>query len=111
MSAILIKRKPYYRKDGTYVKGATYRATDRGAKGRTPASKRWYRPSLHTGWKADMPQDRRRKLVLDAHGGELLASARSMQALSNVTVDKTTKREAGLDARYFFKRYKRGRII
>jgi hypothetical protein len=52
-----------------------------------------------------MPIDKRRRLVLKAHGGDKLASARGLLALANVTKDTETKRKADADAKYFFKEY------
>jgi len=106
---ITVKRKPYTRDDGTHVKGTTFKTPDKGKKGRTPKRDQWYRPSVHTGWsKDDKPVTRRRK-VLVSHKGSLLASARAMNALANVSADPKTAREAAKDARYFFARYKKGR--
>jgi len=109
MATLRVKRKPYTRSDGTHVKGTTFKTPDKGKKGRTPKKDQWYRPSVHTGWsKDDKPVTRRRK-VLVSHKGDLLAAGRSMQALSNISTDKTTARLAGQDARYFFNRLKKGR--
>jgi hypothetical protein len=62
----------------------------------------WFNPQIHTGWEKDMPLEKRRDLVLKAHKGNYLASARSMQALANVTTDMETKKQAAIDADYFF---------
>lgn len=70
---------------------------------------RWFKPKVHTGWEKDETPAYRRREVLKAHKGNVLASARAMQSLSNATKDKTTKRLSGQDARYFFKRYKRSK--
>lgn len=107
-------RDPYTRKDGTHVSGAhvpasTFKVKDRGKWGRTPKSERWYNPQVETGWRKNESPRTRRMKSLRAHGHDLLATARSLQALSNVTTDKTTKRLAAQDARYFFARYKKGR--
>ena len=100
-----VTRKSYTRSDGTLVKGSTYNTMDRGAKGRAPKSKRWYRPSVHTGWSKDLSQKARVAKVVRAHKGDLLASARALQALANVTTDPTTARLAGADAKVLYKRY------
>jgi hypothetical protein len=59
----------------------------------------------HTGWKKELPMYERRKLSLKAHKGNLLSAARSLQALSNVTKDKETKKIAKKDADFFYKWY------
>lgn len=65
---------------------------------------RWFHAGKHTNWdKHDKPRTRRIK-VLKSRRGNYLKAGRAMQALSNVSKDATTKREAGLDARYFFKK-------
>jgi len=54
-----------------------------------------------------MPLKKRRALVLKAHRGNVLASARAMQALANVTIDKVTGKAAKADANYFYKLHRR----
>ena len=68
---------------------------------------RWYHPNVHTGWDKHQNAVTRRRKALYAHKGSMLASGRSMQALSNVTTDKQTKLLAGRDVRYFFRIVKR----
>jgi hypothetical protein len=69
--------------------------------------KKWYKPATrHTGWtKADPPGVRRRK-ALKAHDSDKLATARSLQALSNISQDEATKRKAREDAKYFYRMHK-----
>jgi hypothetical protein len=104
------KRKPYTRKGGVRVEGAKVPATtfsikDRGKPGRTPEEERFFDPQVHTGWKADMPAGKRRNLVRRAHKGDILASARAMQALANVQhrINPDVARKAKADADYFFR--------
>lgn len=102
-------RRAYLRKDGTRVKSAqiaqsTFKTKDTGHPGRTPKKEQWFEPQVETGWEKGQPLPERRQNVLRAHGGNELASARSMQALANVTTDNETRREARADARYFYKR-------
>lgn len=106
MGKLRVKRKAHTRADGTRVKASTFLIKDRGAKGRTPESKRFFDPGVRTGWRKDLPAGIRRRRVLRAHKGNTLASARSMQSLANVTTDKRTKQLAGLDARFFFRQHK-----
>ena len=102
MAEIKITRKAYVRKDGTHVKAATYYAKDRGAPGKTPESQQWYEHDVKMNWHKDMPESTRRSNALSAHGGDKLATARALQALSNVTTDAKTKQLANADADYFF---------
>jgi len=104
------KRKAYTRKGGVRVKASrvpatTFSVTDRGKPGRTPEEERFYHPKVHTGWKADMSAEERRRRVKSAHKGDLLASARSMQALSNVQhrINPGVAAKAKADADYFFR--------
>ncbi len=106
MAKLRVTREGHTRSDGTRVKGSTFLIKDRGAKGRTPLSKRFFDPGVKTGWEKTLPADIRRGRVLRAHKGDLLASGRSLQALSNVSTDKRTKMLAGLDARFFFRKHK-----
>lgn len=93
--AVIVKREGYKKK------------VKRSRKRRTPKGKRWYAPKVRSGWSKDMPAAERRKLLLRAHKGNLLAAARSKQALANVTADEETRVLALADAKYFFKLYKR----
>ena len=118
MTQLLIKRKAYHRKgytrkDGTKVKASdipatTFRIGDTGALGRTPKSKRWFPiRKTHTGWSKGLSQRARIARVVKAHKGDLLASARSLTALSNVTTDLVTKTLARRDAQVLYDRYAR----
>lgn len=79
----------------------------RSKKRRTPKGKRWYRPRVKMNWSKSMPQEERRENALDAHGSDLLATARALLALSNVTQDRETKVEARKDADYFFAQHEK----
>jgi len=87
-------------------KKVTFLTKDKGKPGKTPEEEQWFEPGVETGWEKGMPQGERRQLVLKAHKGDELASARAMQSLANVTTDRETKREARADATYFFSEYK-----
>lgn len=95
-----------HRHSATTVTRKSHKIEDRGKLGRTPKKERWFDPETHTGWDKDFPMAKRRRLVLKAHGGDLLASGRGMQALANVSTDQKTRQEARKDALYFFKKYK-----
>lgn len=106
------KRKPYRRKSGVKVKGAkvkgsTFKIKDKGNPGRTPKSKQFFHPKVHMLWRKTQSAITRRRLALKAHGGDYLATARALQALSNVTTDRETKQKAYADARYFFAKHSR----
>ena len=61
----------------------------------------------HTGWRKRDPAKKRRRTMIRAHNGDILAAARACQALANVTRDPETKRKAKADADYLFRLYKR----
>lgn len=108
MPKLRVKRKAYTAiRDGKKVKvskSKSFLIKDRGAKGRTPESEKFFEPKVHTGWQADMPAEERRRKVLRAHKSDALAAARSMQALSNVQhrINPDTAQKAKSDADYFF---------
>lgn len=83
-----------------------YKTPDKGAKGRTPNSKRFFTVKVHSGWSKDMPMDKRRRLALKAHKSDTLATARGLNQLANVTTDKETSTKARADAKYFFNKYR-----
>jgi hypothetical protein len=108
------RRKSYKRKGGVRVKaskvgGSAFRIKDRGKPGRTPKSKRFFHPERHTGWRKTQKASTRRSKALKAHGGDYLATARSMQALANVTTDSETRWAARTDALYFFRKHNKRR--
>lgn len=67
---------------------------------------KWFKPQIHTDWDKDMPQDERRSIMLGAHKGDYLATARSLQALANATQDRETKVRAASDAAYFYNEHR-----
>ena len=69
-------------------------------------SGKWFKPKVHSGWRKDMPTNTRRAKALKAHKGNALSTARSLQALANVTMDEQTKGTAQSDANYFFKKHR-----
>lgn len=69
---------------------------------------KWFNPVVHdTGWDKDDRPEVRRAMMLKAHGGNLLESARAMQALANINQDRATREAAAKDASYFFKENQR----
>lgn len=99
---LTVHRKGYTNKEGEHVAPATYVIEDRGKPGRTPESDQWYNPKVEMDWHKDSPIEERRQKALKAHKGSLLATARALQALANVTTDKETQQEAHKDATFFF---------
>ena len=79
-------------------------------KRRKGSPKRWFHPKIHSGWDKRMETEERRALMLKAHKGNYLATARALQALANVNSgprgDSGTNYVAGIDARYFFRAHK-----
>ena len=105
MTQIKVTRKAYVRKDGTVVKGASYYTKDKGKPGKTPKSEKWYQHNVEMNWHKDEPAKVRRANALKAHKGDELATARALQALSNVTTDPETSKLAKTDADCFFARH------
>ena len=96
-----------YRRGGKLVHRRGYATPDKGRKGRTPKGEQWFEPSVESGWRKNMSASERRSLVLQAHGGDILAAARAMNALANVTTDSATKTAARADAKYFYALYRK----
>ena len=67
---------------------------------------KWFKPRKTTGWHKEDTQTQRRRIALASHKGDLLSTARSLMALSNVSQDKMTARKAKADASYFYAKYK-----
>ena len=67
---------------------------------------RWFAAGKPLGWRKTDSAEKRRRTASRNRGGDLLATARALQALSNVTKDRETKRLAREDAQYFYRRYK-----
>lgn len=68
---------------------------------------RYESTGVHTGWKKDDPAEVRRRRQLLSHKNDLLATARSLQGLSNVTWEPETKAKAKADAQYFYSLHRR----
>ena len=109
MAKLRIKKTTFRRK-GKLVRRKSYLRKDVGEPGRTPKSKRWDGEvfKTKTGWSKDLSAEERRDMALDAHDGDILATARGLQALANLSADRETKAKARADADYFFSLYRRG---
>lgn len=70
---------------------------------------RWFSAGSALGWRKEDTQTKRRRVALASRRGNLLSTARALQALSNVTRDAETKRRAHADAQYFYALYKKKR--
>lgn len=74
------------------------------------AVEKWFTAGKKTGWRKNLPTNKRRSIVLRSRRGNPLKAARAMQALSNVTTDKRTEELAGQDAAYFYRIYNKRNI-
>jgi len=74
---------------------------------RKQKKEKWFRPAEPTGWSKRDSAVKRRRTALASRHGDLLATAKALQALSNITTDKDTKRLSRADAIYFFGRYRK----
>ena len=70
---------------------------------------RWFQAGEPLGWRKSDGATKRRRIALRARGGDKLATARALQALSNVTKDPTTKKAARSDALYFYREHKKSK--
>jgi hypothetical protein len=69
MAQIKVTRKAYVRKDGTWVKAATYFTEDKGEPGKTPEPEKWYGHKTEMNWHKEMATDVRRANALKAYMG------------------------------------------
>jgi len=67
---------------------------------------RWFTSGDPLGWRKKDSAEKRRRTALRARGGDLLATARALMALANVSQDRGTVRRARADALYFYRRYR-----
>jgi len=109
---VTYKRSAYVDQYGNKIPATTVKrkVAKKGTrrKRRKPSKdKKWLTPKVHSGWSKSQPATTRRKLLLKAHKGDLLAAARSKQLLANVTQDEPTRELALKDAQYFFQEYKK----
>ena len=110
MGKLRIKVSGYRKKGNILVRGYTKMMPDRGKKGRTPASKKWFqeaigkRPPYHLGWKKDKPQEQRIRLAIASRPKNwseqqrTLSASRALQALANISTDRETASKAKADA-------------
>lgn len=76
---------------------------------RTSKKKKWFKPKGNLrGWKKTQKASTRRSHAIGSTSKRLtlrtrrLKAGRKLQALSNVSKDRETKRKANSDAQYFF---------
>ena len=67
---------------------------------------KWFIPGKALNWSKLDSQTKRRRNALAARRKDYLATARALQAISNVTMDAETKRKSKSDAKYFFMKHK-----
>jgi len=68
---------------------------------------KWFEAGEPLGWRKSDSKEKRRRIALKNRGGDLLATARALTALANVTQDKETVKKARQDAKYFYDRYRK----
>lgn len=71
------------------------------------SNNKWFEHGKPMGWHKQSSQAVRRSNALHAHKNDLLATARALNQLANITTDTETRRKSKSDAKYFFERYKR----
>ena len=108
MGKILVDRRSYYRKDGTYVRGTTYLMKDTGKPGRTPKSKRWFKVAeegrlIYKGdeWHAEDSGKKRRRILrglAKSRGWNVLI--KRLNAVRNVSTSRKLKKSAGADIKW-----------
>ena len=97
-----------YRRGGKTVKVGRHRRPDKGEKGKTPPSKRWYKGegSLY-GWGKDKSPEARRAAIRRAIKNEgYLPAYNKLMGLANVTADVKTERVARGDINWMERVYK-----
>ena len=71
------------------------------------STREWYQEATEgsrpLGWRKDMGREKRLRTALRSRRGNVLATARALNALANVTTDVETKRKARADASYLYK--------
>jgi hypothetical protein len=68
---------------------------------------KWFKPTTTTNWHKSDSIIVRRKNALKAHSGDILATARGLAALANITKDNQTRIKAKADANHFFALHKK----
>lgn len=95
-----IRREAYTTKRGVHVPSAC--VPDKGARGKTPAAKRWFpRDGKPLGWKKDMSASERHALLrrkTEQRG--CLDVDLALRARANVTTDRETKRKMRADSKW-----------
>jgi len=106
MRRILVHRRGYRRKDGTYVSPTDYYMKDTGKPGRTPKSKRWFEPTEKLeykgeGWHSDSSEASRHRVLNGlsrSRGWNTLI--KQLNAIRNVSTSSKLKRSATVDIKW-----------
>ncbi len=108
MAKIRVHRRGYYRKDGTYVRPTDYLMEDKGKRGKTPPSKRWFTAAeegrlVYKGkeWHADSSERTRHSILAGlakSRGWNVLI--KRLNAVRNVSTSKSLKRSATSDIKW-----------
>lgn len=93
---------------GTKVAGHTRKIKDRGAPGKTPAAKRWFKPkSTMQGWNIKMSAASRRRILSHMVRTQGYATVvRKLNALKNVSTSRSVDRIATVDMKYLKRKYR-----
>lgn len=112
-----LRIEPYsYRRRGKRTRVKGHMRPDKGKKGRTPPSQKWFKAEgkiAYKGkeWSKDTPESERRAILrgMVKAGGEeggYSTTVKKLIALSNVTTDRETRRIARDDARYLRREFR-----
>jgi len=112
MAKIRVHRRGYYRKDGTYVRATDYLMEDKGRRGKTPPSKRWFTVAeegklVYKGdeWHADSSERTRHRILAGlakSRGWNILI--KRLNAVRNVSTSRSLKRAATADIKWMQKK-------
>jgi hypothetical protein len=107
MGKLIVHRRGYHRRDGTYVRSTTFPIRDRGHPGRTPESQRWFPrydeehrliDSYGHEWKADETEEDRHHVLSELSKTKgWTPIEKRLVALRNVTTSKKLKHAASRD--------------
>jgi hypothetical protein len=109
MGKLIVHRRGYRRRDGTYVKATTFPIRDRGHPGRTPVSKQWFprEDEAHhlaydgVEWHADLTDEERHRILTHlAKTKGWTPLIKRLNALRNVSTSRKLDRAAAEDIKW-----------
>ena len=103
MAKLLVRVKGSFRR-----KGYSKKVPDKGAPGRTPPEKRWFKPKgTLQGWGKDIPLKSRRRILTHMVRTQSYATVvRKLNALRNVSTDRETDKVAKADMKWLHSKYR-----